>query len=487
MAQQVSFQQFTQQIQQLLASGQGQQALSMVRGIVRAQPDTPQLRHLLGNVYSALGRHDQARAEFEKVLKQAPDEPRVLLDYAMSCRYQLHFDEAHERVDQVLAADPNNLQAASFKSDLYFLDGRYEESAAVLRDKVEGTSQPHPALLVLYAKTSAAAGQREEARKLLERALGLANLPQPLRVDVLFRLARLQDEAGEYDEAFKTATQANKLRRGGFDAGVFNGLVDETIKTWTREMIEGLPSAADPESERAGFIIGFPRSGMAVVELILASHPEVFGGGDMGDISSMARKLQGMFAADPPLLTNTEGLTATNLKNASHGYLSRLKQVRPEAKLVTNRAPLNFLHLGLIAVIAPKAKIVHVQREPLDACVAAYLTRFASVPFAYSMEDLATGYRAYERLMAHWREVLDLDFVDVGYEELVANPETEVRRLVEGLGLAWDEGCLKFHEPGQATLLASTEQVRRPLTSASVGRAKKYEAHIEPLKAGLGE
>jgi tetratricopeptide (TPR) repeat protein len=488
MAEQVTMQQFVQQIQQLLNSGQPEQALKAVRAAMKVQPDQPQLRHILGAVYAALGRNELAREALAQVLEQMPGQVQAMMDYAMTCRNDLLFEEAHEMLGRALAAQPGNPQMLAFKADLYFLDARYDEAADFLHEQLEATEQPHPGLLLSYAKVCAASGRHAEARRALDRCLAEPNLPQPLRVDGLFRLARLQDAEGEYQAALATAKQANDLRGVRFDANVFQGLVDATIKAWSKEAVSNLPQANELGTERAVFILGMPRSGTSLVEQILASHPEVHGGGELPDIGHIARQLQGMFAFDPPMLSNLGQFTAGNVKGASQAYLGRLKMVNSAARYVTDKMPTNFLHLGLISRLLPRARIIHCRRNPIDTCISSYFHNFSSsAPFAYNLEHLGRFHQQYERLMAHWQEVLDLQIHEVVYEDVVADVEGESRRLLEFLDLEWDEGCLKFHESGQPTMTAGAEQVRRPVYQTSLNRRGNYDALVGELTAALGE
>ncbi len=487
MAEQVTMQQFMQQIQQHLTSGRPEQALKMAQGALRSHPDQPQLRHVLAAVYAALGRNELARQTFAQVLEQAPNQVQVMVDYAMSCRHDLLFEEAHEMLDRALTVQPDNPQVLAFKADLYFLDARYEEAADYLREPLAATPQPHPGLLLSYAKVCAASRRRAEARGALDRCLAVPNLAPPMRADALFRLARLQDAEGEYEAALETAKQANDLRGVRFDRKVFQGLVDETIKAWSDEAIGNLPQASDLGSERAVFILGMPRSGTSLIEQILASHPAVYGGGELPDIGLIARKLQGMFAFDPPLLSNLGQLTAANVKGASQSYLGRLKLVNAEAMYVTDKMPMNFLHLGLISRIVPRARIIHCRRNAVDTCISCYFRNFSgSVPFAYNLANLGHFHRQYERLMAHWQEVLDLQIHEVVYEEVVADVEGESRRLLEFLDLEWDDGCLKFYESGRPTMTSSADQVRRPVYQTSLNRRGNYDALVGELTAALG-
>jgi hypothetical protein len=168
-------------------------------------------------------------------------------------------------------------------------------------------------------------------------------------------------------------------------------------------------------------------------------------------------------------------------------YLQRLRQVGGEALRVVDKMPFNFLHLGVIATLLPKARVVHCRRDPIDTCLSCFFQNFAEPhPFALDLAHLGHYYREYERLMAHWAEVLPLPVFKLSYEELTADQEAVSRRLVEFCGLEWDERCLRFNETERHVRTASALQVRRPLYRTSVGRWKRYERHLAPLLEALG-
>jgi hypothetical protein len=150
--------------------------------------------------------------------------------------------------------------------------------------------------------------------------------------------------------------------------------------------------------------------------------------------------------------------------------------------------PQNFLHLGLIALMFPKAKIIHIQRDPLDTCLSCYFQNFVAqgLTFAYNLENLGHYYRQYQALMEHWRTVLPVRFHEVQYEHLVEEPEGQIASLLEFCGLEWDDACLEFHKTKRDVRTASYDQVRKPLYTSSKKKWKKYEAHLEPLKLALG-
>ena len=172
--------------------------------------------------------------------------------------------------------------------------------------------------------------------------------------------------------------------------------------------------------------------------------------------------------------------------NFSRQYLERLASLSHEALRVTDKMPSNFKHLGLIALLFPKAYVIHCVRDPLDTCLSCYFQHFtASLTYASDLEHLGAFYSQYQRLMRHWEDVLDINMLQVDYEALIANQESVSRKMIEFCDLAWDDHCLDFHNTQRVVTTASYDKVRRPLYASSVKRWKHYERHLEPLKSAL--
>jgi hypothetical protein len=215
-----------------------------------------------------------------------------------------------------------------------------------------------------------------------------------------------------------------------------------------------------------------PRSGSTLIEQILASHPDVHGGDERPDF--------------PELLRGFDGVDYRALGTA---YLGRSRALAPSAARVTDKLPGNFLHAGAIHLALPKARIIHSRRDPADTCLSCFTKLFRSEQaYTYDLGELGRYFRAYARLMAHWRAVLPPSvFLEVDYERLVADPETQTRRLLAHCGLTWDPACLAFHQTQRDVRTASAVQVRRPIYHGSIGRWRRYGARLSPLLSELEE
>ncbi|HEY1921742.1 MAG TPA: sulfotransferase, partial [Tepidisphaeraceae bacterium] len=297
----------------------------------------------------------------------------------------------------------------------------------------------------------------------------------------------LLDRAGRYDEAFALAERANAIYRGRpYDPAISENWATRVAGYFTRERIGSLPKAT-VLNEKPVFIVGMPRSGTSLVEQIAASHPAVHGA---GELNFMFRVLDGTVGM---LGSNTENYPAcldrltTEIADKAAGiYLGPLTALNPDAARITDKMPLNWFHLGLIALLFPGARIIHCRRDSMDTCLSCFLTHFNSGhEYKHNLPHLGHFYRIYERMMAHWRSAIDMPMLEVAYEDVVAGAETQSRRIVEFLGLAWDDRCLTPHKTKRAVATASVQQVRRPIYNTSVRRWRRYEKHLGPLKAAL--
>jgi tetratricopeptide (TPR) repeat protein len=321
----------------------------------------------------------------------------------------------------------------------------------------------------------------------IQTLLAKPGLPATDASRLHFGVGSLKDRAGAYDEAFAHFALANDFRRAVLreEGSAFDA---RSHRAWVEKIVAACDAAYFARtrglglgSERPVFIVGMPRSGTTLVEQILSSHPDVHGAGELRDINRLAEELParlGGLAEYPACLKRLDGGAVAYLADK---YLERLARLNDSVRRVTDKMPLNFLHLGLIAALFPRARVIHCVRDPFDVCLSCYFQDFGGVNFSSDLADLGNFYRDYERLMAHWGSVLPLPTFDVIYEELVGEPEAVSRRLVSFCGLEWDDRCLTFHQNRRAVHTASQMQVRQPVYKKSVGRWRHYAAHLQPL------
>lgn len=304
-------------------------------------------------------------------------------------------------------------------------------------------------------------------------------------VRIAFSLAAHFDRMGKYSKAFEYWTMGNEesrqfpgIRRPGYNPEERTRRVDDLIAVFTREFLGSLPPVS--ESQRPIVVVGMPRSGTSLIEQILSSHPAVAAGGELSFWNVAVEQQFG----PPETRSKLENLTTEWRESSANRYNDVLAGISPDAERVVDKMPGNYLNLGIIASAFPNATIIHCCRDPRDVCLSCYSQLFDDVQLQLSTSNLswvAKQYQDYARLMQHWQRVLPRRIVEVYYESLVQNPETQVRRLLEACRLSWTPDCLSFHRSKRRVQTASVVQVRQPLYQSSRGRWRHYESQLQPL------
>ena len=488
----------------LLSIGRPEQAVDSYRSALALQPEQPASHNYLAIALLAIGRPEEALSSAGRALELAPESAEAhgtagnaLLDLGQ-------FEPAEGAYRQALALKPDFADALSNLAIALRLQGRAEEAIGMAGRALELKPQS-AATLVVLADAHADSGEFAQAEQRLREAIaiepdspqgwaGLAHLramrdsdapwlTQALRIaakddlaprmEILLRYAigKYLDDLQQYPRAFEQYRQANELskrNRVPYDRVRSEQETNRLMQSCSARWLEGARTRG-VASRRPVFIVGMPRSGTSLVEQILASHPEVWGAGELTFWNSA------LTAADVEL---DGGATARD-------YLRLLEKLSPHARRVVDKMPENFRHLGLIHAALPEARIIHVRRHPLDTCLSIYFQDFkTSLAYATDLGDLAHYYRQYWRLMDHWRSLLPRDaMLEVSYEGMVANPEQWARNLLEFTGLPWDARCLEFHQTRRSVVTASKWQVRQKINATSVARWRHYEPYLGELRS----
>jgi tetratricopeptide (TPR) repeat protein len=454
-------------------------SMAHARRAITLDPRLPEAHLHLGNTLFVMNEMHAAAAAYRAGLEVAPDHPGLHVALAMAERALGLLDEAEAGARRALALRPRAADALALLGGLAMDRGRFEEGTQLLRQALAIDPQLPEALTGLSAvrrMTREDSPWREAAERALARSLPVAHA-----VNLHHALGKYCDDVGDYDAAFQHHHEANTLAhrsRPPYDRAATTERVTRTLVAFDANALETLRRHG-LDSERPVFIVGMPRSGTTLAEQILASHPEVHGAGE---------QLYWSFAADveaaaPP------GERAATIVGLGREYLATLATLSAAASRVIDKLPSNFRNLGLIHAALPRARIIHLERDPLDTCLSIYFQGFtAGHPYATDFEDLAHYYREYRRLMAHWRATLPPEtLLEMRYESLVDDPEGWSRRMLAHIGLPWDPRCLEFHRTERPVLTASRWQVRQPLGKGSVGRWRRYERYLGPLREALGD
>ena len=462
------------------------EAIHNFRQALRLNPNFAKAYNNLGNALRYLGREDEAAECFEKVVTLQPNFTAPYVNLGVLLTETGQYDKALLRFRQALDIDPELVTAKVGEARTLENQGEFEQASARLQQLLDsGISSPEVALL--FSSLCRHMRRCDEAIAMMENILksDSASLDTYNRTLLHFELGRALDAAGEFDRAFSHFEQGNMLKTRTFDSDVHARDIDDTIQTFNKDFMRTAPRATI-DSQRPIFIVGVPRSGTSLVEQILASHPQIFGGGEMVRLFRIVDDLPETLGANVPYPQCISMLTIDACNRISRQYQDRLESLSKDALRVTDKMPANFKYLGLIALLFPQAKVIHCVRNPLDTCLSCYFQNFSSSnSYAYDLENLGAYYRHYQRLMRHWEDVLDIAILKVEYEKLVSDMEKISRSMIEFCGLDWDERCLRFYDTQRVVTTASYNQVRQPLYNHSVNRWKHYERHIEPLKRAL--
>lgn len=462
------------------------EAIYNFRQALRLKPNFAKAYNNLGNALRYSGREDEAVECFEKALTLRPKFTTPYVNLGVLLTENGQHDKALWRFRQALAIDPMLVAAKVGEARVLEKQGELEQAAARLQQLLDsGVSSVEVALL--FSSLCRHMRRCDEAIAMMENILegDSTSVNAYSRTLLHFELGRALDAAGEFDRAFLHFKQGNALKARDFDPDVHARDIEDTILTFSRDFMRTAPRATI-DSHRPVFIVGVPRSGTSLVEQILASHPQIFGGGELVRLFRVVDELPAILGANAPYPQCVSMLTTEACNHLSRQYQDRLETLSKEALRVTDKMPANFKHLGLIALLFPQARVIHCVRNPLDTCLSCYFHNFSSSnSYAYDLGHLGAYYRHYLRLMRHWEEVLEIPILKVEYEELVSDMENISRTMIEFCGLEWDERCLRFYDTKRVVATASYHQVRQPLYDHSVNRWKNYERHIEPLRRAL--
>jgi len=506
-----------------LVDGKPGEAETALRALLAARPDEPAALRMLAEAVARLGRQEEAEDLLVRCLTIAPGFTAARQNLA-TVLYRLgRSEEALVQLETLLADDPRNPAHLNLKAAALARIGEYARSIAIYEDVLERYPQQpkgwmsygHALKTVGRAADCAAAYRKavDQAPALGEAWWSLANmktwrfdeadlaamegqlarpdLSDDDRLHLDYALGKAHEDAGRYAESFACYDRGAALRRSqlAYDPATIRQHVARSKALLTPGLFaeragQGCP-APDPI-----FILGLPRSGSTLVEQILASHSAVEGTMELPDIGAIAKRLGGAKtsrepSAYPEILAT---LDPDQLAALGQEFLDRTRVQRKTGRpLFIDKMPNNWAHVGLIALILPNAKIIDARRHPMGCCFSGFKQHFArGQSFSYGLDDIGRYYADYVELMAHFDAVLPGRAHRVIYEEMVADPESRIRALLDYCGLPFEDSCLNFHENDRAVRTASSEQVRKPIFKDAVEHWRNYEPWLDPLKSALG-
>jgi len=422
------------------------EAMECATRAVAIAPEAPESHNAVGQVFQAMGDFDRALAAYARAAE---------------------------------LPGPAQMDAVANRSSLYVEFGRQSEGLEWMQKAAEAFPNS-PGLL--FGQTELRRFERGDPLiAKMQTLLAREGISLSDRITLNFGLGKAFLDTGDSEAAFRHYDEGNRLKRSTYeyDPAASETWMASIAEVFSPALLEA-KAVAGARSELPVFVVGMPRSGTTLTEQIIASHPMAHGAGELKRLHALARQ-NGDFPA------SAADLSAGQMRALGGRYLSHVAPLAGGRVRVVDKMPSNFLYCGLIRLILPDARIVHCRRDPIDTCLSCYTKLFVGEQsFSYNQTELGRYHRAYQALMAHWRSVLPAShFLEVEYEEVVADIEGQTRRILDFLGLPWDEACLRFHETKRPVRTASVNQVRQSLYSTSVGRWRKHAAQLGPLLEAL--
>lgn len=466
------------------------QAAEVLQKACLRRPAWAEGQYALGVALFQMAKLEEAVAAFRAALAADRRYPAAEVNLGIALQRLGRFHEAEAAFAEAVALSPNWAEAhynlGVVRQDL----GQMAAAAACFRRAIvlePDHAEAHFSLSRLTLPGDRSPLAEDDFARLRRQLEGDEGQRPKARSALLFAMAKLLEDRGDADCAFLLLEEANRLGRelSRLKTAPAASELAEIAQAFDRPLLARLAGSGVP-SRRPIFIVGMPRSGTTLVEQIISAHPEVVGAGELRNLGQIVENSRGVDGAVFPFWAHM--LTAQDCTTIGRAYLDSLPPAAGAA-YITDKANFNFALLGLIHLCLPGATIIHCQRDPRDVGFSCFAARFNdAMGFTGDLKEMGQYWRAYDSLMDHWRAVLPAGrFLDLSYEALVEDLETGARQLVAHCGLGWDDACLRFYDSGRPVLTASNAQVRRPIYSSSVGRWRRFEAHLSPLLDALGE
>ncbi len=496
-------------------AGRLEPAEAAYREIIRRDPRHVEALRLLALIAIQTEHHGQAVQLLERAVEIAPDFLAAWVDLSRAHLERLDLPAAEASIARAALLSPRSANVQVHVANVQARSGRHDEALESYR-RAAALNPGYPAALLGLGNTLKTVGRQAEAIEAYRRAtvvrpesseawwslsnlktfrfddadvaamrrhLATPGLPAEARVQFSFALGKALEDRGEYSAAFSHYEAGNRLRRASenYDP-VQTEVVNERIRAvFDAEFLARHAGGGEPDCAPI-FVVGLPRSGSTLIEQILASHPQVDATHELPEVGRLILAINRARSDRIAYPEAVRDFDAAAFAAQGRAYIDATRQYRRGAARFIDKNPNNFASLGLLAVALPNARFINARRHPLDTCLSCYRQLFArGQPFTYDLVELGEYYLEYDRMMTHWHDVLPGRVLDVEYEDVVADLEGQVRRILDFCGLSWDDACLRFHETERAIRTASSEQVRRPIYDSSIGVWRRYERELAPL------
>ncbi|MEM7229066.1 MAG: sulfotransferase [Planctomycetota bacterium] len=464
--------------------GQLQRAHQLTTQFLQHQPNHPTAHALMGLIAFQAGNFDAALARHEHAATLEPKAAEHQCNIGFTLLELARFDDAITAFQRANTLAPALAVASAGLATAYERRGDHDGARSVIepyRAHAATTDRMDAVLTSILLHDRA---HEEVVSHMTSRRQAPID-DGPARRQSIMNLGRALEKLARYDDAFAAFSDGNQILARQFDAGSFDAKCAR-LRDAASAMPEELVS--NETTDRLIFIVGMPRSGSTLIEQIIHAHPQAYGAGELPAMMrtlNQAPKHLGLTGTYPEIMPT---LQQRHLDQLARQYVSALPASAANAARVVDKALPNFQHVPFILRLFPKATILHARRHPLDTCLSCFMHNLSPVQHAYttSLESLGRYFEAYEELMAAWKTMSPDRIIDVQYEALVQDFDTEARRIVNTCGLAWDDACASFHTARRDVTTISYEQVRQPIYRSAIARHERYREHLAPLRSALG-
>ncbi len=429
-------------------------------------------------------RPQQASAILQDLLNDDPADANALHLLGLAAFQQTDLARSAELIEQAIQVQPNSAVFHHNLAAAYRGIGRIEDAENQYRIAIRLKPDYYEAY---YNWTSVCQFEPGDiGEDTFDNLLKTPNIGARDRSFLHFAAGKFFSDIGQYDRAFEHYAAGNQLMatEPRMDSAI--RFVEQIEATFDRALMQTQQTATSSAEPSFVFVVGMPRSGTTLVEQVLATHPQCWGAGEQRLIGNLVQFLA-KHVPSQPYPQCIHALSAAELQGMRAAYLKSIATDIKPGQVLVDKMPANFLHVGLIALLLPQARIIHCMRDPMATCLSCFLTRFSEGnEFSYSLTNLGIYYRLFRRLTTHWQAECPLPQIELHYEDLVLNQEAATRRLLEFCRLDWQPQCLQFHRCQRTVTTASSWQVRKPLHRNSLQKWRHFEAHLGPLAFSLG-
>ncbi|MEW4490425.1 sulfotransferase [Thalassoglobus sp. JC818] len=502
----------------LRLAGDLQRAIEVARCAVEIAPEEPDAHNCLGLALFAAEKTDEAIDAFTEATRLSPETSGYWNNLGTALRKVRSFTEAIDALKTASRLEPENADVLSNLVNVLLDDGRHSEAVEIFNDllQIECMSEHLCALGQVYDEL----GQSDEAEECfraaqvidpaaVSSAVNLAfyhktgatdqdlaslwnqlddpGLTESQKATLRFALAHLYDDRGKYEEAANQLRHANAVQKQwndsqdrGYQPGLHQESINRIIETFSSTFFESRISWGS-ESAKPVFVVGLPRSGTTLTRQILAAHPLVHAVGELKLASDSFKNLPVRLQSSLAPAECVHLITETDVSEIAEDYLAELRRRNVDAHRLVDKMTDNYILIGWLALLFPNSRFIRCVRDPRDIAVSCLITAFANVTWKNDDDHLVDRFEQYRRLVNHWNDVLPGRILDVVYEETVAAPEQQARRLIDWIGLPWDDACLDHTQAGGVIITASLFQARQPMYQSSVERWKNYQPYLGEL------